>query len=52
MVTIAFSIILLILAVFVLEIFRNQRKLLHRLDQLVEHQRNPGAGPFVSTDPD
>jgi hypothetical protein len=33
MVTIAFSIILLILAVFVLEIFRTQHRLLHRLEQ-------------------
>lgn len=38
MVTIAFSIILLILAVFVLEIFRNQRRLMHQMDQIIANQ--------------
>lgn len=38
MVTIAFSIILLILAVFVLEIFRNQRRLMHQMDQILANQ--------------
>ena len=51
MVTIAFSIILLILAVFVLEIFRNQRRLMHQMDQIIAlqqdaaHTRTDGAPP-------
>lgn len=43
MVTIAFSIIMLILAVFVLEIFRNQRKLMHQMDELIALQRGPSS---------
>ena len=47
MVTIAFSIILLILAVFVLEIFRNQRRLMHQMDEILERQ-NAGSGPSIT----
>lgn len=50
MVTIAFSIILLILAVFVLEIFRNQRRLMHQMDEILERQ-NPTAGPSRTGQP-
>ena len=48
MVTIAFSIILLILAVFVLEIFRNQRRLMHQMDQILERQ---GGAPVTAERP-
>jgi hypothetical protein len=50
MVTIAFSIILLILAVFVLEVFRNQRRLMTRLEELVA-EREAQAGPPRSGGP-
>ena len=51
MVTIAFSIILLILAVFVLEIFRNQRRLMHQLDELLEQGRPGSSWPRPSGAP-
>lgn len=44
MVTIAFSIILLILAVFVLEVFRNQRRLMARLEEILA-ERTGGPAP-------
>jgi hypothetical protein len=49
MVTIAFSVILLILAVFILEIFRTQRAILNELQELRDvqeaHQPRPSAPP-------
>ena len=45
MVTVAFSIILLILAVFVLEVFRNQRRLMTRLEELVAEREERGGPP-------
>ena len=49
MVTVAFSIIMLIIAVFVLEIFRNQRRLMHQLDEIIALQNRPaGVTPATS----
>lgn len=48
MVTIAFSIILLILAVFVLEIFRNQRRIMTRLEEVIA-ERTGGEPPAIET---
>jgi hypothetical protein len=48
MVTIAFSIILLILAVFVLELFRNQRRMMTRLEEVIAERSGAPPAPGVN----
>jgi hypothetical protein len=45
MIAISFSILLLILAVFVLEIFRNQYKLMRRLDEMLPQRASSVPAP-------
>jgi len=51
MVTIAFSILLLILAVFVLEIFRTQRRIINHLMELKEAQEKSESTSSNRTKP-